>query len=56
MFNVEYRTISTFGQTYPSNIVAVGSHHAASSGEAAAYVVGKFGRVEVVAVEYVGSL
>ena len=56
MFDVEYRTIGQNGRVHPSSVASVGAHKAQSKAEAAAYVVAKFGRVEVLSVEYVGAL
>lgn len=56
MFNVEYRTIGQNGRVHPSQFANVGSHMATSSADAAAYIVERFGRVQILAVKYVGSL
>lgn len=56
MFDVTFRTISNLGKEYQPHIVAIGSHKAQSKEQAAIYVKNKFKNVEILNVEYVGSL
>ena len=55
-FVVEYRTIGQNGRAYASQMATVGSHKANSAASAAAYVVQKFGRVEVLSVRFFASV
>lgn len=55
MFEIEYRTTSRLGLSYPSRIATIGSHKASSCDEAKARFLSKTPNVEIVGVRFVGS-
>jgi hypothetical protein len=54
MFEVEYRTVSRLGATYPSRIALIGSHKALSCDDAKVYFLSKIRNIEVIGVRYIG--